>query len=359
VKKVGWDNNDVELAIEQFLEENIIIDRSKKVEYLLTCFNSKNQTTRIRNAFKYILENANNDLIHTATRVMSDRPAERCFMVLCFFNAIEEINNNTHLKYKFVNVFYTRNGRDIKTFYPQIRFFDKKGMRISYLGLSARELSYNFLDVLIGNYFKTIYRELQKKYRKEIKDQDDGINHLIKKGYKIDKSTVLPPYVLSQDLLNKKTEVINELIRKNRLLVINVKPLREFIYELELDRSISPGYNQSLNAIIKNISDTISIQNRKESTKRRYILIYCLVEELKDLGFGVRESFRKAGKLMGKTPAIIQARYYEQVSKLRKEGENNFKNLEREYNLEYEISSLLHGVLEEIHLEEFAKELKI
>lgn len=336
LKKEGWDNKDVKLAIENFLNGNHIIYKSKNEGFLSICIKSKNRNQRINNAFKYILNNLRLDSVNTIDQVFGCRPAELCFSVLSFFNAIEIINNEKNLKYEFVNAFQVFNKVKVKTLYPQIKFYDKKGIEVFDLGRHARELSYNFLNILVENTFTEMYRKIYKVYEPE-----DS-----------------PPYELHERLIKEKTNFINELIQRVRLLVFNIKPIQEFINDLEIQYLNVPDYNKALNSIIKNISNTIRLEKRKETTKRRYILIYCLVEELKDIGYGVRKSFRIAGQLMYKTPQIIQARYYGQVKDLKEEGKTNYKELKREYDVEFEISSLLHDVYETKHYEKLAKELK-
>lgn len=347
LKVFGWSYKDAKNAIEDYFNYDDLLEKSKKEEFLLICIHSKNKTQRTNKSFRYLLENRNYDDIDTINSIFKSRPASPFFLVLSLFEAISILNRKKYHKFKFTNTYSEFEGKGVKSLYPMIALLDKRGNEIFNLSEYARDTSYAFLDFFVDNIFSEMWRKISKEYEAEYMNAEQLKKMLIEEGITLNESVYSEglefclPFEAGDKLIGEKTKFINSLILKVNLLVFNIKPIREFIDYLELQNNTNQIITKALSSIRNHLSSPVYKEDRKERTKKKYILIYCLVKELQNLGSGVRKSFREAGQLLGIKPSVIQPRYYEQLKRLEREGKKNHKELIQEYELEDQISNML------------------
>ena len=302
---MGWDTKSTKKAIEYFREFDFPVDHD---DFLRVCIKSSNKEQRSLNLFKLIYRELPGNKTETLAKIIED---EHIIGIYIFFNTVDSIKETG------VEVDLADNKKQLY-FYTQFELYDDlKDMDGNIVYDFMQHRSDGLLDY-IREKSETVLEEL---FIYTVKNHQGRT------------------YGVTINSFQKATEdIIVDLVQYCGFKIFKIPHVRFYVNE-------SDGFFQYpdfLSRISRSINDPFL--NRKEITKRRYWLIYCLVEKLmQELNFGTLKSFRKVSELLDSPPTTIQTRYYN-MRKIYREKNLRLDQIVREHALGKTINKYLSDI---------------
>jgi len=128
------------------------------------------------------------------------------------------------------------------------------------------------------------------------------------------------------------SEIFIEVFKRKKLLAFNIDSFRYIACN-------SVSIKKEFLDVIIDLFNT-KILNRSEITQQRYFLYYCLIEKLRQKGFGALESIRKVAKELGEDKETIKSRYYTKKGEVNR-SELTLTDIINEHKLENTIKELM------------------
>lgn len=267
-----WSESDTLKAIKITRDLNLFIDSD---DLLRICIEADHESRRASKLAFYLLDKAPEDTSEYIRQLILD---ENIFYICTMFNAIEaaETIYNTKLEIPYDEKYSNL----ITPFYLSEDIFNVEGNLI-FSSLKHRDqtkiFKFHTIDILVISLMG------KNRDQREFKDP----NFL---------NTYYENFIL-------------EMIPTTGFQIFELPFVRTFVNEIK----VGDDNEAFLKKIVDLMSD--SYLSRNEQTQKKYWLIFCLVEKLKENKKGTMESFRLASKLIGLGDLTIQRRYYEMKKK--------------------------------------------
>lgn len=287
--RLNWDIKETEQAVIELLDYPSLVDIEG---FLMICASAKNPKDRWKKIIEFLLSTLEGDLTKTVIILVK---GDTCFSCVAKFNFYDLKNSHVIKPVK---------NKKLPRLHHQRSFICTHSSEIAVIpnwvkhDVRSDRLSHQFVDIFISD-----------RYRKFAQNYDPS------------------------EFLNPR-DLLIEVIGKVGLSAFNVGYFR--------DLATSLGYGPSYDSFVRKLHQALihPFVNRNEITLHKYWLIYVLVEKLRERGFGLRESFRKAARMLDQETSSIHTRYFERKKEV-KEHNLKLKEIIEQFHLTSPVTDLL------------------
>lgn len=299
---LGWDIPSTKKALEFFRELEFPLDHD---DFLRICLNASSKEKRSTNLYKFVLINIKGNDVEKLATIIKHRDIIDIYL---FFNIVDGFKEQGHE----VNLEYNRTTDPL--IFPHFTILsdelkDSKGHVLyqSFDLYSDAPKTENDRGKILNKIFGYMVRVRERKYQQR---------------------TI-------HSFMSAAEDMIIDLASHCGFKIFEIPYIREYLPERDgyfIDPNFPIRFMESIN--------NYPLLNRSNITKRHYILIYCLVEKIKE-EFGTLESLRKAAMLLNSSRGTIHARYYQMKREL-KNSKNSLDNIINKNGLDKAINSYLN-----------------
>lgn len=297
-KKLNWEIDETEAAVKEYLELPSLVNGEELLRILMTTNNAKERSGEV---IVFLLRKLS-DKIKTRTdliEVICD-----ILNIDCCFHALSIFNRQDILKPKSKKMSKSFLVKELLSSLSSQSMINKlkPGQRKF---LEPEELAYRFLDTFVVTLVMVESEETNKRIG------EPGV----------------------------WWNIIIDVVGRVGFKAFNITIFKNFV-TLAAELTYVPAYERYLERLIEALNDPFF--NKTEMTKKRYWFIYVLVEGLREKGLGLRESFRRANKLLNIPRGTIQTRYFE-IKKEVKVKKLSLKHIIREHHLYRSLNEVLNN----------------